>query len=112
MSYDISVLSRAPGLSIAKAELTRQLTQLGWRADSPNHFLWVGPEGVVVADMDLAWAENGDYQKPGDVVNCLQVHIPYGFLESSRAEILNQCRKVAEALDWRIYDEQEGSYLR
>ncbi len=111
MSYDISILSRSPGVSIGKSELARQLAEAGWRADSSNHFLFEGREGAS-ADMDLAWAQQGAYLEPGDKVNCLQIHIPYGFVESSLAEVLQQCHQIADALGWQVYDEQEGTHLR
>jgi hypothetical protein len=111
MSYDISLVSRVPGAFVEKTELKKRLIQFGWRADSENHFLIQGTDGVN-ADMDLAWLENGIFREPGNQVNCLQVHIPYGFLECPQAETLKQCQEIAKALDWRIYDEQEGAYLR
>lgn len=110
MSYDISVLNPEGG-SVNKMDLVRRLAEAGWRADSENHFLWEVAEGVF-ADMDLAWAQNSEYAEPTDKVNCLQVHIPYGLIESSRPEVLQQCRKLAEVLGWQAYDEQEGTYLR
>lgn len=110
MSYDISVLNVAPGVPVGKRELTERLAQLGWHADSETHFVLQGAEGVS-ADMDLAWLENGTYLEPRELVNCLQVHIPSAFVESSRAEVLNNCRNIARTLAWRIYDEQQGAYL-
>ncbi|MBZ5494437.1 MAG: hypothetical protein LAO76_26230 [Acidobacteriia bacterium] len=111
MSYDISLFSRVPGAFVEKTELTKHLVQLGWRPDRENHFLIQATDDVS-ADMDLAWLENGIFGEPGNQVNCLQVHIPYALLKSSQAETLKRCQEIAKALDWRIYDEQEGAYLR
>lgn len=111
MSYDISILSRTPNSSVNKAQLKRYLVGLGLFSDSENHFLF-RESGVNYADMDLAWAENDSYSEPADEVNCLQIHVPYSYLESKHSEVLRQCQQIAAYLDWKIYDEQEGKYLR
>ena len=110
MSYDISILSQPLNVATAKPELLEQLTRLGWIADSENHLVFQ-IAGNTCADMDLAWAEDGDFLEPKNQVNRIQVHIPYGFLEAARTDILKQCRAIAELLNWQAYDEQEGQYL-
>lgn len=111
MSYDVSLFSRQ-GAGIDKRQLVQQLGEFGWQADSANHLV-IRAADVIYADMDLAWAEDGGaYNEPADFVNCIQVHIPYAFAEKWQAEVLRLCIKIAEALDWRVYDEQESAFVR
>jgi hypothetical protein len=111
MSYDLSISAPAPDCLVRKAELLRRLEQFGWQADSENHLVLRKSTGIC-ADMDLVWKEAEDCREPEDVVNCIQVHIPYAYVESVQDKVLNRCRKVAAALNWRIYDEQTGEFLR
>jgi hypothetical protein len=110
MSYDISIQSGTSGSSVSKVELRNYLSGLGLVSDSENHFLFQ-ESGKNCADLDLAWCEGRDCDEPVDAVNCIQVHIPYGNVESMLEAIVKQCRQIAEKLGWRIYDEQEEKYL-
>jgi hypothetical protein len=110
MSYDISIQSGTSGSSVSKVELRNVLLELGLIADSETHFLFQ-ESGKNCADMDLAWCEGDGSDEPGDAVNCMQVHIPYGNVESMLEGIVKQCRGITEKLGWSIYDEQEGKYL-
>jgi hypothetical protein len=111
MSYDLSIRSSTPNVFVRKMELTNHLLELGLVADSDNHFLFQ-ESGKNYADMDLAWCRDGSWEQPLDTVNCMQVHIPYGYVESMLDKIVMDCKRIAERLDWRLYDEQEGKYLR
>jgi len=110
MSYDLSIQSGTSGSPIDKVELNNVLLELGLIADSETHFLFL-ESGKNCADMDLAWCEDDSSNEPGDVVNCMQVHVPYGDVESMLGKIMTQCMRIAGKLGWRVYDEQEGKYL-
>ncbi len=110
MSYDISIRSITVDGFVSKVELRNHLVGLGLVADSDNHLLFQ-ESGVTRADMDLAWFENGNYVEPLELVNCIQVHIPYACVETVLEKIVKQCKQIAEKWDWTLYDEQEGKYL-
>jgi hypothetical protein len=110
MSCEISIKSGTSGSSVSKVQLRNVLLELGLTADSETHFLFQ-ESGKNGRDMDLAWCEGDGSDEPGGAVNCRQVHIPDGNVETMLEGILKECRRIAEKLGWRIHDEQEGKYL-
>jgi len=111
MSYDVSLLS-GEGRAIDRAKLSAYLTSLGLVSDATDHFVFLD-SGKICADADLVWTEDDeDRAETGDAVNCIQVHIPYALCESHSTVVLQTCEKLASHFDLRVYDEQEGKYLR
>jgi len=107
MSYDLTIRGDR---GINKSRLRAQLVECGLSADSDDHLLLV-ISGEQCADMDLVWETHNKGDQPSDAVNCIQVHIPYAFLESRLPEIAAQCVRIANTLKWKVFDEQEGKYV-
>lgn len=57
--------------------------------------------------------EEGDIidNENGNNVNQINFHIPAAFFDTSNKVALTTAIKIAEKINWQIYDEQTGEYL-
>lgn len=115
MSYDITIHSDQRSRESISLEslipfLEKELQLVG---QAPNYHLERKVENIYF-EIDVCKVnEEGDIieNENGNNVNQIKIHIPAAFFDTSNKVALTTAIKIAEKINWQIYDEQTGEYL-
>jgi len=116
MSYEISIKSDDKYTArIDRRKLYEYISTLPNIVHSDaDHFVFRDPNVGTYMEIDLELvSEEGDSLdiRVTQERNCVRIHIPYYFLESTGAQIYEICFQIADRIGWKVYDEQLGNYL-
>lgn len=116
MSYDLTLKSDDHfSRRVKRRELETYLVGLGVLTPSgPDHFVLGDRSTGFYAEVDIELvSEEGDALEPGGSLerNCIRVHVPAAFSDPLDPQVFDVCRRIGGQLHWRVYDEQQGTYL-
>jgi hypothetical protein len=119
MSFGLTISSDSKFTrSTPKADLAAFVSRL-------PHVIPNGDSGFALDERDKRWmeidlevvSEDGDYleevAKSSDVINCVRLRIPSGFLtDSLERDYLPTAFAIARKAGWLVFDDQSGDVLR
>lgn len=115
MSYDITIhsdqrLSESISLESLIPFLEKEFKLVG---QAPNYHFERKVENIYF-EMDICNVnQEGDIieYENGNNVNQINIHIPAAYFDTSNKVALTTAKKIAEEINWQIFDEQTGEYL-
>ncbi len=115
MSYDLTIRPNSQYTTSVAYELVKSIvtSQSDVTGTGPG-FTFSQPSGLhMEIDCELVTSDgdsDGDPQECGKV-NCISLHIPYGYLDEHMRAYLTCAVSMASALQWQLYDHQTDCLL-
>lgn len=112
MSYDIWIQPKNKKNKYKHVDETDDFSSIvGMKRNSSHH--WIYDDSQAYMDIFLATIinEEGDSSTIGDTFQRVEIHEPYGQTEEA-SQICHHIRvKLAQILDWQMYDAQYAKYI-